>query len=89
MFNLGLKLTELLQVWALKLLGGKVLVLCCQWDNAWGCGVARPLAERGPVAYPLTLITCPWHSKPDVETLSSEIVSAFVIGVGVAEAVVA
>ena len=32
--NLGLKLTELLQVRASKLSGGKVLVPCCWWDNA-------------------------------------------------------
>ena len=33
LLDLGLKLTELLQVWASKLSDGKVLVLCCRWDN--------------------------------------------------------
>ena len=32
--DLGLKLTELLQVRASKLSGGKVLVSCCRWNNA-------------------------------------------------------
>ena len=80
---------ELLQVQASKFLGGGVHVPCCPELDERGCGVARPLAERGAVACPLTLITCPWHSEPDVETLSSGIVSAFIIGVGVTEAVVA
>ena len=33
LFDLGLKLTELLQVRASKLPGGKVHVPRCQWDN--------------------------------------------------------
>ena len=34
LLNLGLKLTELLQVWASKLSEGKVLIPYCRWDNA-------------------------------------------------------
>ena len=34
LLDLGLKLTELLQVRASKLSEGKVLVPCCWWDNA-------------------------------------------------------
>ena len=34
LLDLGLKLTELLQVWASKLSEGKVLVPCYRWDNA-------------------------------------------------------
>ena len=34
LLDLGLKLTELLQVRASKLSEGKVLVSCCRWDNA-------------------------------------------------------
>ena len=34
LFNLGLKLSELLQVRASKLFGGKVLIPHCRWDNA-------------------------------------------------------
>ena len=41
------------------------------------------------VACPFTFITCSWHPEPDVEALSSWIISAFIIGVGVAEAIVA
>ena len=89
MVDLCLELTELLQVKASEFLRGGIHVPCRPKLDERGCGVARPLAEWGPVACPFTLITCPWHSEPDVETLSSGIVSAFVIGVGVAKAVVA
>ena len=34
LLDLGLELSELLQVRASELFEGKVLVLCCQWDNA-------------------------------------------------------
>ena len=87
MFDLGLKLIELLQVKASKLLG--VLVSRYRWLDAWRCGVVCPLAERGTVACPCILITSSWHPEPDVEALTSGIVSALAIGVGVTEAVVA
>ena len=48
LFDLGLKLTELLQVKALKFLVGGVLVPRCQGFNAWRCGVACPLAGVTP-----------------------------------------
>ena len=41
------------------------------------------------VACPLVLFARPWHPEPDVEALTRRIVSPFVVGVGVAEAVVA
>ena len=87
--NLCLELTELLQVQASEFLGGGVHVPCCSRLDKQRCGIAGPLAEQGAVACPFTLITCPWNPEPDVEALSSGIVSAFIIGVGVAEAVVA
>ena len=87
--DLCLKLMELLQVKASKFLMGGVLVLRCRRLDARRCGVTYPLAEQGAVACPFTLITRPWHPEPDVETLSSGIVSAFIIGVRVAKAVVA
>ena len=34
LLDLGLKLTELLQVQTSELSEGKVLALCCRWDNA-------------------------------------------------------
>ena len=89
MLDLGLKLAELFQVRASKLSEGKILVPCCRWDNTWRCGVACSLAKWGTVAYPRVLIIRSWHPEPDVEALSSWIISAFIIGVGVAEAVVA
>ena len=59
MFDLGLKLTELLQVKASKFLGGGVLVPRYPGLDEWRRGVACPLAERGTVAYPFTLIARP------------------------------
>ena len=89
MVDLCLELTELLQVKASEFLRGGIHVPCRPKLDERGCGVARPLAKQGEVACPFILITCPWHSEPDVEALSSGIVSAFIIGVGVAKAVVA
>ena len=89
MFDLGLKLTELLHVKASKFLVGGVLVPHCRGFDAWRCGVAYPLAGRRSIAYPFVLIARSWHPELDVEALTSGIVSAFVIRVGVAEAVVA
>ena len=89
LFDLGLKLMELLQVRAPKFFGGKVLVPRCRWDNAWRCGVACPLAKQGTVDYPFVLIAYAQHPESDVEALTSGVVSAFIIKVGVAEAVVA
>ena len=57
--DFGLELTELLQVQASEILGGDVHVPRRPELDERGCGVAHPLAERGPVACPLTLITCP------------------------------
>ena len=89
MFDLGMKLTELLQVKALKFLMGGVLVPRYQGFDARRCGVACPLAGRGAIACPFVFIARSWHPELDDEALTSGIVSAFVIGVGVAEAVVA
>jgi hypothetical protein len=89
LFDLGLKFTELLQVQALKLSGGKVLVPRCRWDNTWRCGVAFPRAKRGTVAYPFVLVAGSHHPEPDVETLASGIISVFIVGVRITEAVVA
>ena len=89
MFDLGLELIELFQVRALRLCGGKVPVPRCRWDNVWRCGIACPLVKRGTVSYPFILIACAWHPESDVEALASGIVSAFIVRVGVAEAVVA
>ena len=89
MFDLGLKLTELLQVKASKFLTGGVLVPRCRGLDLWRCGVAYPHAEWGVVAYPFVLIARSRHPKLDVEALMCGIVSAFIIGVGVAKAVVA
>jgi len=66
-----------------------VHVLCCPKLDEQGCGITCPLSEWGAVACSFILIICSWHSEPDVEAFSSGIVSAFVIRVGVAEAVVA
>ena len=41
------------------------------------------------VACPFVLIARAWHPESDVEALTSGIVSAFIVRVGVAEAVVA
>ena len=89
LFDLGLKLTELLQVKASKFLVGGVLVPRCWGFDAWRCGVAYPLAGRGAIVCPFILIACSRHPELDVEALMSGIVSAFIIGVRVAEAVVA
>ena len=88
LFDLGLKLTELLQVKASKFLVGGVLVLRCRGSNARRCGVTCPLVGRGAIACPFILIARSRHLKLDVEALTSGIVSAFVVGVGVAKAVV-
>ena len=87
--DLCLELMELLQVQASEFHGGGVHVLCRSKLDERGYGVTCPLSERGAVACPFILIICPWHSEPDVEAFSSGIVSAFIIGVGVAEVVVA
>ena len=89
LFNLGLKLTELLQVKALKSLVGGVLVPRCRGFDAWRCGIACPRAGRGAIACPFVLNARSRHPELDDEALTSGIVSAFVIGVGVAKAVVA
>ena len=89
MFDLCLKLTELLQVKASKLLGGKVLIPCCPGLDAWRCDAARPLKGRGARTCPFILIAHARHPELDMEALTSGVVSAFVIGVRVAEAVVA
>ena len=89
MFNLGLKLTELLQVKASKFLMGGVLVPRCRGFNTWRCGVACPHVGRGAIACPFVLIAHARHPKLDAEALMSGIVSVFVIRVGVAKAVVA
>jgi len=89
LFNLGLKLMELLQVWASKLCGGRILVPCCRWDNAWRCGVTRSPVRRGTVARPRVLIAHPRHPKFDVEALASGVIGALIVRVGVAETVVA
>ena len=74
MFDLGLKLMELLQVEASKFLAGGVLVPRRRELNARRCGVAYPLAEQGAVTCPFVLIAHSWHPEPDVEALSSGIV---------------
>ena len=79
LFDLGLKLTELLQVKASKFLRGGVLVPRYRGLDAWRCGVACPFI----------LITHAWHPELDVEALTSGIISVFIIGLGVAKAVVA
>ena len=89
MFDLGLKLTELLQVKALESLRGGVLVPRCRGSDVRRCCATCPLAWGGTVAYPCILNTSSWHPEPDVEALTSGIVSALIIGVGVTEAVVA
>ena len=89
MFDLGLELTELFQVWALRSRKGGGLVSCGRQDGAWRCGGARTWAKRGTATYPLVLFARPRHPEPDVKTLASGVVGAFVVGVGVAEAVVA
>ena len=89
LFDLGLKLTELLQVKASKFLVGGVLVPRCRGFDAWRCGVACPLTGWGAIACPFILIARSRHLELDVEALTSGILSAFVIRVGVAEAVVA
>ena len=57
--DLCLELTELFQVKASEFLGGGIYVPCRPKLDERGCGVARPLAERGAVACPFILITCP------------------------------
>ena len=89
LFDLGLKLMELLEVKTSKFLMGGVLVPRCWEFDARRCGVACPLMRRGAIAYPFILIAHSQHPELDDEALTSGIVSAFVIGVGVAEAVVA
>ena len=89
LFNLGLKLTELLQVKASKFLVGGVLVPRCWGFDARRCGVACPLAGRGAIACPSVFIAHSRHPELDDEALTSGVISAFVIGVGVAKAVVA
>ena len=89
MFDLGLKLTELLQVKASKFLVGGVLVPRCRVFDARRCGVACPLAGWGAIAYPSVFIAHSRHPELDDEALTNGIVSAFIIGVRVAEAVVA
>ena len=41
LFDLGLELMELFQVWALRSCKGGGLVSCGRRDNAWRCGGAR------------------------------------------------
>ena len=71
MFDLGLKLMELLQVQASKFLGGKVLVSRCPGLDVWRCGVAYPLVGRRSIAYPFVLIACSRHPELDIEALTS------------------
>ena len=89
MFDLGLELAELLQVKALKSLVGGVLIPRCRGFDARRCGVACRLAGRGAIACPSIFIARSRHPELDDESLMSGVVSAFVIGVGVAKAVVA
>ena len=72
-----------------KFLGGGVLVPRCRRLDAWRHGVACPLMGREATARPFVLFAHARHPEPDVEALTSGIVSAFIIGVGVAEAIVA
>ena len=44
--------------------------------------------KRSAVAYPLVLAARAWHPKSDVEALTSGIVSIFIVGIGVAKAIV-
>ena len=89
MFDLGLELTELLQVWALRSCKSDVLISCGRQDIAWGRDGARPWTKWGAATCPLILFACPRHPEPDMKTLASGVVSAFVVGVGATEAVVA
>ena len=89
LFDLGLKLTELLQVKASKFLVGGVLVPRCRGFDARRCGVSCPLTGQGAIACPFVFIARSRHHELDDEALTSGVVSAFVIGVGVAEVVVA
>jgi len=61
LLNLGLKLTELLQVRASKLSEGKVLVPCCRGDNAWTHRIAHSLMKQSAVVHPLVFVACAWH----------------------------
>ena len=45
--------------------------------------------KQSAVVYPLVLVAHAWRPKSDVEALTSGIVSAFIVTVGAAEAVVA
>ena len=71
LLDLGLELTELLQVKALKFLMGGVLVPRCRGFDARRCGVACPLAGRGAIACPFVLIARSRHPKLDDEALAS------------------
>jgi len=79
LLDLGLKLTELLQVYASKLLGGGDARYRWQGPCTWRHGIGRPSA----------LIARARHSESDVETLMNRVVSILAVGIGMAEAVVA
>jgi len=89
LFDLGLELMELFQVWALRSRKGGGLVSCGRRDNAWRCGSARTWAKQGMATCPLILLARSQHPEPDVKTLASGVVGTLVVVVRVAEAVIA
>ena len=76
-------------MWVLRSRKRDVLISYGRQDGTWRCSDARAGAERGMATCPLVLFARPRHPEPDMKTFASGVVGALVVGVRVAEAVVA